>query len=98
MRPPIILKLAVDDIKGIREDLSEFGAYPPKKFRGSFEKFCINVTNMPLMYSQYEYNVEYRSAVIAYDYIVFYKVDPFDNRVRIYRVLHGKRNIVPMLE
>ena len=95
---PIVLKLARDDLKAIREALSEFGANPPMKFREGFEKFCSNVTSMPLMYSQYEYNPEYRRAVMAYGFIVFYKVEEGSNRAEIYRVLHGKRNIVPLLE
>ena len=95
---PVILKLARDDLKEIREDLSEFGISPPKKFRESFERFCNNVASMPYMYSQFEHNPEYRRAVIAYDYLVFYKIEEGGNRASIHRILHGKRNIVTMLE
>ena len=48
---------------------------------------------MPNMFSQYEYNPNYRKAVIAFDYLVFYQVETDSGRVKIYRVLHGKRNI-----
>ena len=90
---PVVLKLARDDLKEIRDRLSEFGASPPIKFRESFEKFCTQVENMPYMYSQYENNLKYRRAVIEYDYLVFYQVEDESERVKIFRVLHGKRDI-----
>jgi len=95
---PAVLKLARDDLKEIRERLSEFGAKPPKKFRESFEKFCILVENMPYLYSRYEPNPKYRRAVIEYDYLVFYQVEESSERVKVYRVLHGKRDIEILLE
>jgi plasmid stabilization system protein ParE len=97
---PIILKLAGNDLKEIREKLSEFGSNPPRKFRDSFEAFCANITNMPLMYPQYNSNSKYRKAVIKYDYIVLYQVDSSESngRAKIYRVLHGKRDILSALE
>jgi len=95
---PVILKLARDDLKTICKELSEFGVSLPKKFRESFEKFCNNVESMPYMYSQYEHNPEYRRAVIAFSYIVFYKIEENINRAKIHRILHGKRNIVTMLD
>jgi len=97
---PIILKLARDDLKGIHNRLIEFGSVPPKKFRDSFATFCINVTTMPYMYPQYDLNPEYRKAVIKYDYIVFYQIEINNckERVRIYRVLHGMQDILPLLD
>jgi len=44
------------------------------------------------MYGQYKYNPVYRKAVILYDYLIFYQADEDNNTVKIYRVLHGKRN------
>jgi plasmid stabilization system protein ParE len=95
---PIILKLARDDLMEIRQYLSQFGDSPPKKFRTSFEKFCIQVASMPYMYAQYDLNPKYRRAVIEYDYLVFYQVEEKNDRVNIYRVLHGKRDILPFLD
>ena len=93
-----VLALARDDLREIHEYLlSEYGGNPPVKFRASFEKFCSQVVNMPQMYSNYRYNPQYRSAVIAYDYIVFYKVNENADAVEVYRVLHGKRSIQPLL-
>jgi plasmid stabilization system protein ParE len=91
-----VLKSARDDLREIQEQLAELGENPPVKFRSSFEKFSSQVSDMPYMYSKYEYNHVYRRAVIAYDYLVFYRVDESAGEVKIYRVLHGKRNIVPL--
>jgi len=97
---PKILRLARDDIREIHERLVEFGNIPPKKFRESFEKFCANVTTMPFMYAQYELNPKYRRAVIAYDYIVFYQTEEINGKTisKVYRVLHGKRDIKHLLD
>jgi len=93
-----VLSLARNDLKEIRLYLMEYGERPPKKFRESFEKFCTQVVSMPNMFSQYEHNQGYRKAVIIFDYIVFYRVDESMGKVMVYRVLHGKRNIRPLLE
>ena len=95
---PIILKLARDDLKEIHRYLSEYGVHPPQEFRESFEKFCTQVADMPFLHSVYESNVKYRRAVLAFDHPVFYRVEETSGRVRIYRVLYGKRNISPLLE
>jgi len=96
---PIVLRLARDDLKEIRDRLAEFGNNTPRKFRDSFTVFCTNVTSMPYMYPQYDLNPKYRKAVIEYDYLVFYQVEKkgSKNRAKIYRVLHGKRDILPLL-
>ena len=93
-----IQKIARNDLKEIREHLSEFGEIPPKKFRESFEKFCVQVSDMPYMFNQDEHNPNYRKAVIVFEYLVFYQVEEIINTIKIYRVLHGKRNSVPLLD
>ena len=95
---PIVLKLARDDLREIREYLSEFGVNPPKRFRESFEKFCNQVESTPYIYSRYGPNPKYRRAVIKYDYLIFYQVEESNGRVKIYRVLHGKRDIELQLD
>ena len=92
-----ILKLARNDLREIREYLSEFGESPPEKFRESFEKFCLQVANMPYIFNEYEHNPTYRRAVAIYEYLIFYQVDEKKGIIKIYRVLHGKRNIMPLL-
>jgi len=97
---PVILKLARDDLKEIHSRLIEYGNIPQKKFKDTFKTFCDNVTTMPHMYPEYDYNSKYRKAVVEYDYLVFYQIEKVDNkeRARVYRVLHGKRDILPILD
>jgi len=93
----IILKLARNDLKEINKYLSDFGENPPIKFREDFEQFCRQVSEMPYMFNRYEHNLIYRKAVLIFDYLVFYQIDEDNGRVKIYRVLHGKRNVRPLL-
>ena len=93
-----ILKLARNDLHEIRKNLSDLGENPPIKLRKSFEKFIRQVSDMPYMFAQYEYNPLYRRAVIAFGYLVFYQVDEKSEKINIYRVLHGKRDTEPLLK
>jgi plasmid stabilization system protein ParE len=43
------------------------------------------------------YNPKYRRAVIEYDYLIFYQVEESTGRAKVFRVLHGKRDIIPLL-
>ena len=93
-----VLSLARDDIRDIHIYLSEFGETQPSKFKESFKKFCVNVSGMPQMYSKYEHNPLYQKAVLIYGYIAFYQVDESGGVVKVHRVLHGKRNVVSLLD
>ena len=97
---PIILSLARDDLREIHNRLIEYGNISPSKFKESFKTFCSNVTSMPKMYPKYDQSPKYRRAVIEYDYLVFYQIEiNGDNeRAKVYRVLHGKRDILPLLD
>ena len=87
----IVLKSAVTDIKEINKYLCEFGQQPARKFRQSVEKFREQVVNTPYMYPEYAPLPEYRRAILEYGYLLFYKVDEEIDRIKIYRVLHGKQ-------
>jgi len=93
-----VLSLAKSDLKEIHLRLSEYGETQTMKFRESFEKFCAQVVDMPEMFGQCDYSPSYRRAVILYDYLIFYKVDECKGVVMVYRVLHGKRNVEPLLD
>ena len=97
----MILKFSTltrSDLKEINSYLREHGEKPSQAFRKSFESFCSQVSNFPFMYSICEYHTEYRKAVIAFDYLVYYKVDNAKNEILIFRVLHGKRNVKQMIQ
>ena len=88
----IILKLARNDLHEIHNYLSEFGLNPQIKFKESFKSFCLRVIDTPYLYARYEPDPKYRKAVIEYNYLVFYVVDENNSKIKIYRVLHGKRD------
>ncbi|MCL2774867.1 MAG: type II toxin-antitoxin system RelE/ParE family toxin [Oscillospiraceae bacterium] len=88
-----VLRLASNDLFEIHEYLTNLGENPLKKFKDSFDKFIEQVSGMPYMFSEYERDPKYRRAALAFEYLVFYRVDKQKNTVKIYRVLHGRRNI-----
>ena len=89
----IVLKSAIEDIEEIHETLNEFDPGPSENFKLSFKKFCSQVVDTPYMWPVYIHTPAYRRAVLEYGYLLFYKVDEEANLVKIYRVLHGKRNV-----
>jgi plasmid stabilization system protein ParE len=92
-----VLLLANDDLREIYESLYDFGEKPQKTFRESFDKFIENVSDMPYMFPEYGRNPKYRKAMLAYEYLAFYRIDKKNNMVKLYRILHGKRNIESLL-
>ena len=92
-----LLGLAESDIDEICVYLSQFYPSTPSKFLDELEENFKNVSLNPYMYQKYEYNKDYRKIVTG-DYLVFYKIDNENNLVKVYRILHGKRNISTILE
>ena len=88
-----ILKSAINDIKEIHGYLNEFGPEPAEKLKLSFKKFCSQVIDTPFLWPVCANTPDYRRAVLEYGYLLFYKVDEKAKLVKIYRVLHGKRNV-----
>ena len=91
-----LLSLAETDIDEICKYLSQFYPGTPGRFLDVLEENFINVSLNPYMYPIYEYNKEYRKIVTG-DYLVFYKIDKENKLVKVYRILHGKRNINTIL-
>ncbi|MCL1837430.1 MAG: type II toxin-antitoxin system RelE/ParE family toxin [Treponema sp.] len=92
-----LLGLAERDIDEICQYLSQFYPGTPGRFLDALEKNFENISNNPKMFPKYEYNKEFRRSITG-DFLVFYKIDEENNLVRIYRILHGKRNISTILE
>jgi len=88
-----VLITANNDLLEICDNLSVFDENLPNLFNESFYKFIDNVSNMPYMYPQYARNPKYRKAALAYNYLAFYQIDKKNNIIKIYRILHGRRNI-----
>jgi plasmid stabilization system protein ParE len=90
-----ILGSAKSDFKDIRALLINYGTTPANNFRNAYKKFITHVKKMPEMHPVYEFNPDYRVAVLIYDYVAFYKVT--ENTIVVYRVLHSRRNSAAIL-
>jgi plasmid stabilization system protein ParE len=87
-----LLKRAVTDIGDICRYLSQFYPGSCGRFLDELEGALDNLTQNPYMYSEYEKNKPYRR-IIVQKYLVFYKVFKSAKTVRVYRILHGQRDI-----
>ena len=92
-----ILISANKDYFEICELLKEYGKNQTILFMESFDKFLDNAINMPFMFPKYARKPKYRKAALAYNYLAFYQIDKKDKSVKIYRILHDKRNIEDLL-
>ena len=92
-----LLNLAENDIDDICRYLSQFYPGTPGKNLDTLDESFKNVSINPYMYPKYEYNKEYRKIVVD-DYLVFYKIEKENNLVKVFRILHGKRNISTIIE
>ena len=80
------------DIENISEYLSNFYPSTPAKFLTAIKQSIENLSDNPYIYAEYEKNPAYRKITVQ-NYLVFYKVFEEEGVVRIYRVLHGARNV-----
>ncbi|GHV07748.1 hypothetical protein FACS189485_18480 [Spirochaetia bacterium] len=87
-----LLKRAAADIENICRYLSQFYPGTAGRFLDALEQSLDGLTQNPYMYAAYERNKTYHRAIVQ-DYLVFYKIFKSSKAIRVYRVLHGKRNI-----
>ncbi|MFP3041032.1 type II toxin-antitoxin system RelE/ParE family toxin [Treponema primitia] len=92
-----LLKRAIEDIDGICQYLSQFYPGTSGRFLDDLERAIEGLAQNPYMYVEYENNKTYRRMIVN-DYLVFYKTFKTGKTIRIYRVLHGKRNIEAFLK
>lgn len=92
-----LLQGAQENLREIREYLSRYYPSTPKKFRAEFQKQVAALQEHPYMFEEYTENPRYRKMPVL-NYLVFYLVDEENQRVQIYRVLHGARDIRKHLE
>jgi len=86
------IELALEDVEGIRDHLSQFYPSTPEKFLKALKKGIESLSDNPFLYAEYEENTAYRKMVVL-DYLVFYKVFEQEGIVEINRVLNGMRDI-----
>lgn len=87
----IYLTAARQDITIISAYKSQFYTNTLRNFSAAFNNTYSKIAKTPFLYPVYEQNTKYRKAVFM-DYTLFYRVDELSKTVKIYRVLHGKRN------
>ena len=92
-----LLDIAEKDIDEICQYLSQFYPGTSGRFLNALEKDLENASHNPNMFPKYEYNKEYRK-MVTNDFLTFYKIDEENNRVCIYRILHGKRDISTIIK
>ena len=92
----VYLPIANRDIIGIDDALVDY----PNKAKRIFQEMDYKVTDleeMPLMWPVYQAKPEYRRMILE-DHLLFYKVDESRQKVRIYRILYDRMNILEHLE
>jgi addiction module RelE/StbE family toxin len=92
-----LLKRAAKDIDEICRYLSQFYPDTPGRFLDELERTLDGLTQNPYLSTEYEKNKSYRRMIVQ-DYLMFYKISKPGKTVRIYRVLHGKRDIGEFLK
>jgi plasmid stabilization system protein ParE len=96
-----LLQRATVDIEDICRYLSQFYPGTAGRFLDALEQGLDGLMQNPYMYVEYEGNRNYRRMVIQTDlsphYLVFYKIPKTGGTIKVYRVLHGKRNIEKFL-
>jgi plasmid stabilization system protein ParE len=90
------LARAEQDLDEICAWLSQFYPGTVGRFLDAFEAGINNLEENPYMYRTYPENPVYRRLLVQ-DYLAFYRVDEDLHEVKIYRVLHGKRDLPKLL-
>jgi addiction module RelE/StbE family toxin len=93
----LLLRQAVEDIDDICRYLARFYPGTTGRFLDDLERSMEGLARNPYMYAVYGNNRIYRRMIVQ-DYLVFYKIVRTKKLVRVYRVLHGKRNIEVFLQ
>ena len=88
----IFLKQAEKDLDEIVTYKAGFYARTADRFLDELDAVLNNIAGNPNIYQIYIHDDRYRRAVVT-DYLLFYKVCEKTHTVKVYRVLHGKRDI-----
>ena len=83
---------ARDDLKLIKEYLSQFYPNTPNKFFSLLKKRLNQLKEFPYSCPAYEDDENYRKLTVE-NYLVFYVVNESNKSVDVYAVFHGSRNV-----
>ena len=87
------LPSAETDILEIDVYLYEHNPTAADKFIGSIEKLAETLLDHPFIFPIYEDDPYFRHVTLPYKYRLFYHVDEDAEIIKIYRVLHGMRDV-----
>jgi len=87
------LPSANTDILEIDAYLYEHSPSAADKFVDSIEKLTETLLRHPFMFPVYEDDPYFRHMVLPYKYRLFYHVDEGGGVIKIYRILHGMRDV-----
>jgi addiction module RelE/StbE family toxin len=91
------LQTALNDIAEIQVFNKRFSEKYQTEIIAKIKHACQLLALNPEIHPHYRHNPSFRRIVVD-DYQVFYKVDEQAERVSIYRILHGARNIRAILQ
>ena len=92
------LPSAQTDILEIDTYLYEHSPAASDKFFNSIEILEENLVRHPFMYPIYENDPYFRHMTLPYRYRLFYHVDEDAKIIKIYRILHGMRDVRGIME
>ena len=92
------LPSAQADILQIDAYLYEHSPAAADKFAESIERLTDTLLQHPFMFPVYEDNPYFRHMVLPYKYRLFYHLDEETGVIKIYRILHGMRDVSGIME
>ena len=92
------LPSAETDIIEIDAYLYEHSPTAADKFTDSIEKLTETLRCYPFMFPVYENDPYFRHMTLPYKYRLFYHVDEDNELIKIYRILHGMRDVKGIME
>jgi plasmid stabilization system protein ParE len=82
----------LNDLAVVGGYLSQFSETAFTHFKDTLHDRIEKAKDMPMMYAAYPFAPEFRHIVIG-KYVVIYRFFENDNRIYMYRLLHGAQNI-----
>ena len=92
------LPSAETDILEIDVYLYEHSHAAADKFADSIEKLTETLLSHPFMFPAYEDDPYFRHMTLPYKYRLFYHVDEDAEIIKVYRVLHGMRDVKSIMD
>lgn len=86
------LPMALSDVQDIKIYLSQYYESTADKFISNIKDKVSQIKENPFMHEIYQDDTFFRRAIVE-NHLVFYNVDETEEIVRIYRILHGSKDL-----